>query len=105
MQHIGRSDFRWSSRRTNREVSLKQSSRSTASVLHGSDVASDGRADVFKVRERTRRRRIWRLVLILGLIDFYLWYRYLTDNPFQLPTLGPEAVIFLPIFCCSARSR
>ena len=45
-----------------------------------------------------RRRRIWRLVLILGLIDFYLWYRYLTDNPFRLPTLGPEAVIFLPIF-------
>ena len=34
-----------------------------------------------KVRERTRRARIWRLVLILGLIDFYLWYRYLTDNP------------------------
>ena len=67
-------------------------------MLLGSDVASDGRADVFKVRERTRRRRIWRLVLILGLIDFYLWYRYLTDNPFRLPTLGPEAVIFLPIF-------
>ena len=77
---------------------MRQSSRSTASVLLESDVASKGRADVFKVRERTRRRRIWRLVLILGLIDFYLWYRYLTDNPFRLPTLGPEAIIFLPIF-------
>jgi cell division protease FtsH len=77
---------------------VRQSSRSTASVLLESDVASKGRADVFKVRERTRRRRIWRLVLILGLIDFYLWYRYLTDNPFQLPTLGPEAIIFLPVF-------
>ena len=77
---------------------MRQSSRSTASVLLESDVASKGRADVFRVRERTRRRRIWRLVLILGLIDGYLWYRYLTDNPFQLPTLGPEAIIFLPIF-------
>jgi cell division protease FtsH len=77
---------------------VRQSSRSTASVLLESDVASKGRADVFRVRERTRRRRIWRLVLILGLIDGYLWYRYLTDNPFQLPTLGPEAIIFLPIF-------
>jgi len=77
---------------------VRQSSRSTASVLLETDVASKGRADVFQVRERTRKRRIWRLVLILGLIDFYLWYRYLTDNPFQLPTLGPEAIIFLPIF-------
>ena len=76
---------------------MRQSSRSTASVLLGADVASKGRADVFRVRERTRRRRIWRLVLILGLIDFYLWYRYLTDNPFRLPTFGPEAIIFLPL--------
>jgi cell division protease FtsH len=77
---------------------VRQSNRSTASLLLGSDVASKGRADVFRVRERTRRRRIWRLVLILGLLDFYLWYRYLTDNPFRLPTLGPEAIIFLPVF-------
>ncbi|MGH2635463.1 MAG: AAA family ATPase [Actinomycetota bacterium] len=57
-----------------------------------------GRADVSKVRERTRRRRLWRLLLFLGLIDGYLWYRYLDNNPFKLPTLGPDTVIFLPVF-------
>ena len=33
---------------------------------------------------------------MLAVVDFYLWYRYLTDNPFKLPTLGPEAIIFAP---------
>ncbi len=38
-----------------------------------------------------------RLLLILALIDGYLWYRYLSHNPFQLPTLGPDAIIFAPV--------
>jgi cell division protease FtsH len=76
---------------------VRQANRSTAAVLHGSDLLSKGRADVSRVRERTRRRRLRRLVLFLGLIDGYLWYRYLTDNPLRLPTLGPEAVIWGPI--------
>lgn len=76
---------------------MKQTNRSTAAVLHGSEAFTKGRADVFKVRERTRRRRLWRLVLVLGLFDGYLWYRYLTNNPFELPSLGPEWVIWLPL--------
>ncbi len=76
---------------------MKQASRSTATALHGSDAVSRGQADVSRVRERTRRRRLVRLLLILALIDGYLWYRYLTHNPFQLPTLGPDAIIFAPV--------
>ena len=76
---------------------MKQASRSTASVLHGSDAVAQGRADVNKVREKTRRRRLTRLIVVLALVDFYLWYRYLTDNPFKMPTLGPEAIIFAPV--------
>ena len=76
---------------------MKQTSRSTASVLHGSDAVTQGRADVNKVREKTRRRRLTRLIVVLALVDFYLWYRYLTDNPFKMPTLGPEAIIFAPV--------
>ena len=76
---------------------MKQTSRSTASVLHGSDAVAQGRADVNKVREKTRRRRLTRLIVVLALVDFYLWYRYLTDNPFKMPTLGPEAIIFAPV--------
>lgn len=76
---------------------MKHTERSTAAVLHGSDIQAAGRADVSRVREKTRRRRLWRLVLFLGLFDGYLWYRYLTDNPFELPALGPDWVIWAPI--------
>ena len=75
---------------------MKQTNRSAA-ILQGSDVFTKGRADVFKVRERTRKRRLWRLLIVLSLFDGYLWYRYLTHNPFKLPTLGPEGIIWLPI--------
>ncbi len=76
---------------------MKQTEPSTAAVLHGSDLQNVGRADVWKVRERTRRRRLFRLLLVLGLFDGYLWYRYLTDNPFEMPALGPDWVIWAPI--------
>ncbi|MGH2591236.1 MAG: AAA family ATPase [Actinomycetota bacterium] len=76
---------------------MNQAHRSAAAVLHGSEILAKGRADVFKVRERTRRRRLRRLVIFLGLVDAFLWYRYLTDNPLQTPTLGPEAIIWGPV--------
>jgi cell division protease FtsH len=78
-------------------VDVKQTSRSTAATLHGGDALAQGRADVSRVRERTRRRRLRRLVLTLALLDVYLWYRFITDNPFKLPTIGPEAIIWLPV--------
>jgi ATP-dependent Zn protease len=77
---------------------VKRTNESTAAVLAGSDLLKAGRADVFKVRERTRRRRIWRLIVIFGLVDGYLWYRYFTDNPIKPPAFGPEWVIWLPLF-------
>jgi hypothetical protein len=70
---------------------VEKTNRSTAAVLHGSEVLEKGRADVFRIRERTRRRRLWRLILILGLVDGYLWYRYLTNNPLELPSLGSRS--------------
>ena len=76
---------------------MRQTNRSTAAILQDSDVFTKGRADVFKVREKTRKRRLWRLLIALTIIDGYLWYRYLSDNPFKLPTLGPEGIIWLPI--------
>jgi ATP-dependent Zn protease len=75
---------------------VQKTNRSAAAILHGSEVLKQGRADVFKIRERTRRRRMWRLILVLGVVDGYLWYRYLTDNPIKLPTLGSDWVIWLP---------
>jgi ATP-dependent Zn protease len=37
------------------------------------------------------------LVLLLGGLDLYLWYRYLTHNPIRLPSPGPEWILFLPV--------
>jgi ATP-dependent Zn protease len=71
--------------------------RSTAAVLEGSEVLRAGKADVFRVRERTRKKRVRRLVLLLGGLDLYLWYRYLTHNPIRLPSPGPNWILFLPV--------
>ncbi|HXF72943.1 MAG TPA: AAA family ATPase [Actinomycetota bacterium] len=70
--------------------------RATA-LVGGSELLRAGRADVFRIRERTRRRRVLRLVLALGLVDGYLWWRYATENPIRLPTLPREFVWYLPI--------
>jgi cell division protease FtsH len=67
-----------------------------AAVLGQSKLMQAGRADVARVRERTRRRKLFRLALIIGLIDGYLWYRYFTGNPVGLPSLPSDWVIWLP---------
>jgi ATP-dependent Zn protease len=78
------------------EASVKKEHSATA-VLGGSRIVQSGKADVFRIRERTRRKRVLKVFLVLAVLDGYLWFRYLTNNPLRLPTLGPEAVIFLPV--------
>jgi cell division protease FtsH len=39
-----------------------------------------------------------RMIVILGAADAYLWYRYASDNPLRLPSLGPNWFLFLPVF-------
>ena len=70
---------------------------STAAVLGGSRLVQAGKADVFRIRERTRRKRLWKVFGLFALVDGYLWYRFLTHNPLRLPALGPEWVIWAPI--------
>ena len=72
--------------------------RSVAASLEGSQILQAGKADVFRIRERTRRKRVRRMIVILGAVDAYLWYRYLSDNPLRLPSLGPNWFLFLPVF-------
>src|ERR671938_403951 len=68
----------------------------TATAVGGSKPVQTGKADVFRIRERTRRKRLWKVFGTFGVVDGYLWYRYLTDNPLRLPALGPEWVIWAP---------
>jgi cell division protease FtsH len=77
---------------------LEMKDRSVAASLEGSQILRAGKADVFRIRERTRRKRVRRMIVILGAADAYLWYRYLTDNPIRLPSLGPNWFLFLPVF-------
>jgi cell division protease FtsH len=66
-------------------------------AIDGSEVLRAGRADVFRIRDRTRRRRLLRLITILALIDAYLWYRFATHRAFSMPTLPGDAIIWLPL--------
>lgn len=67
-----------------------------AAVLGQSTLIKAGRADVSRIRERTRRHRLIRLALVIGLIDGYLWYRYATGDPIGFPSLPRDAMIWLP---------
>jgi len=65
-------------------------------LLEGSQLTKKGRADVYRQRERTKRKKMIRAIVVVLLVDAYLYRRVVTDNPFQLPHLGSEWIIFLP---------
>jgi cell division protease FtsH len=68
-----------------------------AAVLGDSKLLRSGLADVSRVRERTRRRRLFRAVVVLSFIDLYLWYRYASGNPISWPHLPQDWGVWLPM--------
>jgi cell division protease FtsH len=69
---------------------------SVAAVLGQSRLIEAGMADVARIRERSRRRRLLRLALILAAIDGFLWYRIAIGDPLGPPGLPDDWVIWLP---------
>jgi ATP-dependent Zn protease len=69
---------------------------SVAAVLGRSKLIKAGLADVSRVRERTRRRRLLRLAVVLGAIDAILWYRIFIGDPLGPPGLPDDAMMWLP---------
>jgi ATP-dependent Zn protease len=69
---------------------------SVAAVLGRSKLIKAGLADVSRIRERTRQRRLFRLALILGAIDAFLWYRIIIGDPLGPPGLPGDAMLWLP---------
>jgi len=67
-----------------------------AAALGESKLLRAGLADVTRIRERTRRRRILRLILILGFADAFLWWRNVSGHPLHPPHLPPGWGIWLP---------
>jgi cell division protease FtsH len=68
-----------------------------AHILQGSQVLRAGQADVRRARERTRRKRVAKLVAAFLLVDGYLWYRYLDGNPIAPPSLPDDWVLWAPM--------
>jgi ATP-dependent Zn protease len=67
-----------------------------AAVLGGNQILRSGMADVTRIRERTRRRKLMRGILLLGGLDLFLWYRYMSGNPLHVPSLPPDAWFWAP---------
>jgi ATP-dependent Zn protease len=79
-------------------VGEKHHSAAAAALLAGSTTLRQGRADVFRQRERTKRRRQLRALLLITAFDGYLWWRYSTGRPISLPAIpdGFPWEIYLP---------
>ena len=56
-----------------------------------------GRADVFRIRERTRLKKLAKAIVVVALVDVFLYWFYLTGHRFSLPTFGPDSIVFLPV--------
>ncbi len=73
---------------------MKLGEFASSSVVRGSGV------DVVRNRERTRRKRLWKLFTWLLPVCVYIYYRIATSNPirFGFPSMSPtQAEIFLPL--------
>ncbi len=66
----------------------------TSALLERSTLLSKGREDVFAQRERTKRKRLIRAIVIVFLLDVYLYVRLSNGRDFQLPSL-PQDWVFL----------
>jgi cell division protease FtsH len=68
--------------------------------LSQSDVARGSTIDVARYRERTRQRRLLRLVVLLTLVGGWMWLRILSGaSPWPgMPSLSPSQMQLLPAF-------
>ena len=68
-------------------VTEKNHSAAAAALIAGSSTLRAGRADVFRQRERTKRKRLIRAIVLVASLDAYLWWRYSSGRPLRLPTM------------------
>jgi cell division protease FtsH len=85
-------------RKTERTDGGRDRERSVASLLGRSKLIKAGLADVSRMRERARRRRLFRLAMVLGAFDAFLWYRIAIGDPLGPPGLPDGWVMWIPAF-------
>ena len=61
-------------------MSNKEPADATA-LLQGSMLLQKGRADVFRQRERTKLKRVVRAIVVVFLVDWYLFRRFSSRQP------------------------
>ena len=75
----------------------KHQSSGIAALLEGSVILNQGRADVFRQRARTRRRKVIRALIVVVGLDLYLFWRLASHNPLRFPNLPANWVVYLPV--------
>jgi len=74
----------------------KEPAASQTALLEGSQLVRRGRADVVHLRERARMKKLFRAIVIVGVIDFLLYRLWASGFALSLPHFGPEAIFFIP---------
>jgi cell division protease FtsH len=67
-----------------------------AAALGDSKLIQAHQADVARIRDRTRRLRLIRAIVVFGGLSMYLAYRYAAGRPLRFPKVGPDAAVWLP---------
>jgi cell division protease FtsH len=75
-------------------VTSKEPAGATA-LLQGSLLLQKGRADVFRQRERTKLKRIVRAIVVVFLVDFYLFRRFSSGRPITAPSMPQDPILLL----------
>ena len=73
----------------------KKEPAGAVALLADSQLVKQGRADVFRQRERTKLKRVVRAIVIVTLVDWYLFSRLSSGNPITLPSLPDNWVLLL----------
>jgi ATP-dependent Zn protease len=75
----------------------EQQAASVSALLEGSTLMKQGRADVFRQRERTKRRKLLKAIALVFAFDAFLYYWLSTHpNGFRIPSLGENWIFILP---------
>lgn len=75
-------------------MTSKEPAGATA-LLQGSMLLQKGRADVFRQRERTKLKRIVRAIVVVFLVDFYLFRRFSSGRPITAPSMPQDPILLL----------
>ncbi len=66
-----------------------------AALLQGSLLLQKGRADVFRQRERTKLKRVVRAIVVVFLVDWYLFHRFSSGDPITAPSMPEDPMLLL----------